>query len=70
MRHEPEWYKFRSQLLFFYPEKQEWKGVGDFQELARAGAVLVVYDNKLIVVNGETKPGIRSVSVSMIDLGY
>ena len=70
MKHEPEWYEFRSQLLFFYPEKQEWKGVGYFQELARAGAVFVLYDNKLIVVNGETKPGIRSANVSMIDLGY
>lgn len=68
MRHEPEWYKFNRQLLLFRPETGRWTALGDREEVARAGAVLVVYKNKLVVVNGETKPGIRSSGACIIDI--
>lgn len=67
MRHEPEWYKFNRQLLLFRPEEGRWTALGDWEEVARAGAVLVTYKNKLVIVNGETKPGIRSAGACMIE---
>ncbi|MDE5611302.1 MAG: cyclically-permuted mutarotase family protein [Odoribacter sp.] len=68
MRHEPGWYKFNRQLLLFRPEEGRWTALGDWEEVARAGALLLVYKDKLVVVNGETKPGIRSAGVYMIDM--
>lgn len=70
MRHEPDWYKFNRQLLIFRPGEGKWMTCGDWEEIARAGAVMVLYKNKIVVVNGETKPGIRSAGACMIDLGY
>lgn len=70
MKHEPSWYQFNRQLLFFRPGEGKWFSLGDNEEIARAGAVAVIYNNKLVVVNGETKPGIRSAGAYIIDLGY
>ncbi|MDE6452367.1 MAG: hypothetical protein K2L23_08845, partial [Odoribacter sp.] len=69
MRHEPGWYKFNRQLLVFCPEEGKWTAYEDWEEVARAGAVMVLYKNRLVIVNGETKPGIRSAGAYMIDLG-
>lgn len=70
MRHEPDWYGFSRRLLLFRPESGEWTGFGDWEEIARVGAVVVWYKNKLVVVNGETKPGIRSAGACMLDWKY
>ena len=68
LKHEPEWYKFNRQLLIYHTEQDRWESVGDFPGLARAGAVMILYGKKIIVINGETKPGIRSAAVSVIEL--
>ena len=68
MRHEPGWYKFSRRLLVFCPEEGIWSACGDWEEIARAGAVMVLYKKNLVVVNGEIKPGVRSAGACMIDL--
>lgn len=70
LKHEPDWYKFNRQLLEFRPGTGQWSAVGNFPQIARAGAVMVLFENKLIIVNGETKPGIRSAGTYMIDLRH
>lgn len=70
LKRNPDWYRFNSRLLFFDPQKNRWTSSRGYPELARAGAVVVYYKGKLIIVNGEIKPGIRSAGVYMIDLGY
>lgn len=64
LRHEPGWYKFNRQLLIYHTGQDRWESMGDFPGLARAGAVMILHGEKLIVVNGETKPGIRSAAVT------
>lgn len=66
MKHEPDWYGFNRRLLLFRPETGEWTSLGDWEEVARAGAVMVWYKNRLVIVNGETKPGIRSADAYML----
>lgn len=70
MKHVPNWYKFNRRLLVFRPETGEWYSAGDWEEIARAGAVMVLYKNKLVIINGETKPGIRSAGVYLLDWKY
>lgn len=70
LKRDPEWYEFNSRILFYDTQKNVWTSIGGRPELARAGAVVVYYKGKLIIVNGEIKPGIRSAGVYMIDLGY
>lgn len=66
MKHEPAWYRFNRQVVIFDFKTGKWQETGDFPELARAGAVMLKYKDKWVVVNGETKPGIRSSEVYMI----
>lgn len=68
MKHAPEWYNFNRQILVYHPATDTWTTLGNCPESARAGAVLIFYKGKLIHVNGETKPGIRSAGAYMIDV--
>lgn len=70
LKREVDWYHFNGQLLFYDSRKDTWTSVGEWPELARAGAVVVYYRGRLVVINGETKPGIRSTGVYRVDLGY
>lgn len=69
MKHAPGWYRFNRRLIAGRVAENRWTCIGEFDELARAGAVLVNDRNRLIVVNGESKPGIRSVGVYGIEFG-
>lgn len=69
MSHEPEWYRFNGQLLIYHAITDSWVTEGNFQELALAGAAVVPYNGKWLVVNGECKPGIRSTGVYVLELG-
>ncbi len=69
LKHVPGWYRFNRRLMVGRVAENRWMCIGEFNELARAGAVLVNYRNRLIVVNGESKPGIRSAGVYGIEFG-
>lgn len=71
MQHAPEWYRFNSRLFLYHVATDSWKVVGQWPEIARAGAVFMCEGGRLVVVNGETKPGIRSAGVYLIEsCGY
>ena len=67
MMHEPEWYKFNSRLLLYHIATDTWEIAGNWPEIAKAGSVFINDRGRLIVVNGETKPGIRSAGVYLIE---
>lgn len=68
MLHPVEWYKFNTSLLQYNTFTSEWTNRGEYEQLARAGAGAVLYKNRLIIVNGELKPGIRTSQVNEADL--
>lgn len=61
------YYRFRGELLSFNPGSCSWERVMASPHLARAGAALATLDGRLVSIGGETKPGIRSTEVWMIN---
>lgn len=64
MLHPVEWYKFNTALLQYNTFTKKWKELGNYEQLARAGAGAILTGNNLIIVNGELKPGIRTPQVN------
>ena len=64
MHHPAEWYRFNRSLLSYDTFNRKWENLGDYEQLARAGAAAVTIDDNLIIVNGELKPGIRTPIVT------
>lgn len=69
MSHEPEWYRFNGRLLVYHTITDSWVTEANFPELALAGAAVVPYNGKWLVINGESKPGIRSTGVYVLEMG-
>lgn len=69
MNHSPEWYRFNGQLLIYHTITGTWVTESNFREIAKAGAAVVPYRGKWLVVNGESKPGIRSSGVYVLEMG-
>lgn len=67
MRHEPEWYKFNREVWNYNPTKKSWTVIATDARFARAGGILLKNGNSLLMVCGETKPGIRSAQVNIIE---
>lgn len=65
MFHPVEWYKFNTALLQYNTFTQEWTNLGEYEQLARAGAGAILKGDSLIIVNGELKPGIRTPQVNL-----
>ena len=68
LKHEPEWYKFNSDLLIYDCPKEQWSIVRNVPGMARAGGILLYRDNHLYMICGETKPGIRTSRVTAYSL--
>ena len=58
--HAPEWYRFNSYVQCYNTKTGIWNIMGDYPQLARAGAGLVSLPDGFIMIQGEEKPGIRS----------
>lgn len=67
LRHEPAWYKFRSDVLAYHTITDSWTTIPGDSALARAGAALTPFDGGWFYSGGETMPGIRSAQVSRIE---
>ena len=67
LRHEPSWYKFRSDVLAYHTITDSWTTIPGDSALARAGAALTPFDGGWFYSGGETMPGIRSSQVSRIE---
>ena len=65
MFHPVEWYKFNTALLQYNTFTKKWTNLGEYEQLARAGAGAILKGDSLIIVNGELKPGIRTPQVNL-----
>lgn len=68
MTQAPEWYRFNKTLLLFDHKSKEWSSLGEYDQLARAGAGITMANDKLYIICGELKPGIRTEESSCIIL--
>lgn len=68
MSQTSEWYRFQPSLITYDCSKKQWKTIGKSTRLARAGAGICLWGNKLYVIGGELKPGIRTEEASCFDL--
>lgn len=68
MTHAPSWYKFNNELLIYQTITDAWTTESQHESLARAGAAFVSDGEKWYVINGETKPGIRSDKATAVKL--
>lgn len=72
LRHDPEWYHFRQDVLAYHTITDSWALLPGDSLLARAGACLtkVQGDSGWLYSGGETMPGVRSADVTHVDVGY
>ena len=67
LRHEPSWYKFRSEVLAYHTITDSWTTLQGDSLPARAGAVLTPFEGGWYYSGGETMPGIRSADIYRIE---
>ena len=70
LRHAPEWYKFRKDVLTYHTITDSWGMLPGDSLLARAGACLTpeAGNNSWIYSGGELMPGVRSADVTHIEV--
>ncbi len=70
LRHQPEWYRFRSDVLTYHTITDSWGLLPGDSLLARAGACLTTETNGKgwSYSGGELMPGIRSTDVSHVEV--
>jgi N-acetylneuraminic acid mutarotase len=56
LSHPVEWYRFNRNLLLYHPQTNKWTTLGEYEQGARAGAVIVSQDGFHYIINGELKP--------------
>ena len=66
LSHPVEWYRFNRNLLLYHPQTDKWTTLGEYEQGARAGAVIVSQDGFHYIINGELKPGIRTNEINRI----
>ena len=66
LSHPVEWYRFNRNLLLYHPQTNKWTTLGEYEQGARAGAVIVSQDGFHYIINGELKPGIRTNEINRI----
>ena len=67
-QHPTEYYRFRSDIYCFDFKSQNWIPAGNEPESARAGAVLVIKDGRLVNTGGEIRPCVRDPRVFIFDI--
>ncbi|MBR3733993.1 MAG: cyclically-permuted mutarotase family protein, partial [Bacteroidaceae bacterium] len=74
MLHEPAWYRFRTTLLIYNTITDTWSEMEGAPALARAGSGVVDYadggKHQWLVINGESKPGVRSADATSVSVSY
>ena len=74
MLHEPAWYRFRTTLLIYNTITDSWSEMEGAPALARAGSGVVDYADggihRWLVINGESKPGVRSADATSVSVSY
>lgn len=73
LNHAPEWYNFNNKLLVYHTITNSWVFTNSDSRIARAGAALVATKDAegkttWLVINGETKPGVRANDVTAVTM--
>ena len=68
LKHDAEWYKFRSSLLIYNTITNTWVTETSSPLLARAGMSVIPMGNQWMIVNGESKPGVRAKEATMVEM--
>lgn len=68
LKHPQFWYRFNDELIIYHTLTDTWATEARLPQTARAGAAMVAYNGHWLVVNGESKPGVRSEGVSVISM--
>lgn len=68
MRHPAEWFQFNDELLIYHTITDTWTTESQSPLLARAGAAVVPFGKEWIVIDGESKPGVRSSDVTAVKM--
>ena len=66
MHYPEEWYKFNDELLIYHTLTDTWTTESQSPLLARAGLSVIPFNGDWIVIDGESKPGIRSDKVTAV----
>ena len=64
MTHPAAWYRFNPYICLY--EDGAWQVIGRSDVTARAGAALVRYEDRIYLIGGELKPGIRTAKIYSI----
>jgi len=75
LTHVPEWYKFGNRILVYQTITDAWTFIDQDERLARAGASVAPFKDTegnlhWLLVNGESKPGMRSAAVTDVEMTY
>lgn len=68
MHHPAAWYQFNEELLIYHTITDTWVVESRSPLMARAGAAMIAYGGEWYVVDGESKPGIRSADVTAVKM--
>lgn len=68
LSHDAQWYKFRSSILIYNTITDTWVTEASSSFLARAGMSVIPMGKSWIVVNGESKPGIRATDTTQVQI--
>lgn len=68
LTHASDWYKFRTSLLIYNTITNTWVTETSSPLLARAGMSVIPMGNQWMVVNGESKPGVRAKELTMVKM--
>lgn len=68
LNHPEGWYRFNNELVIYHTITDTWVTESQSPLIARAGAAFIRCGHEWIVVNGETKPGIRSAAVTAVKM--
>lgn len=68
LSHPVEWYRFSQELLIYHTITDTWVTESHSPLLARAGAAVVKHEGSWLIIDGESKPGIRSADVTAVQM--
>lgn len=66
---KPTDYKWNRNVISYLPEKQEWRYLGMSPYLPNCGSATVSEGNKVTLISGEIKPGLRTAEVKQYEFG-
>lgn len=72
-RADPYEFQWNKEILIYNSKDDKWRTIGKITFDAPCGAGMVLLDDKLILINGEIKPGVRTNSIyigNLIKEGY